>query len=147
MTWTGGGMIEYIKSNLIIPLTRYMEAPYNGLSRYRDYFMGGGISQATYQNDIWAVPGTNASILLVWYNKRVFNRLGIQVPVTFAELEAACDKMVANGVVPFALANKAKYPASFWYMLLATRYGGSGVYLGGQKNAGMGQERLFPRRV
>jgi raffinose/stachyose/melibiose transport system substrate-binding protein len=128
MTWTGGGMIEYVKSKLIIPLTKYMNTAYQTFASYKDYFMGGGISQATYENDIWAVPGTNASILFVWYNKRVFNKLNISVPTTFAELETACDKMVSNGVVPFGLANKAKYPASFWYMLLVTRYGGPDVF-------------------
>ncbi|MDR1105214.1 MAG: extracellular solute-binding protein [Treponema sp.] len=127
-TWTGGGMIEYVKSNLIIPLTKYMNTPYQSLPAYKDYFMEGGINQATYQNDVWATPGLNASVLFVWYSKKIYDRLGLKIPATLAELEANCDKIRAAGIVPFGLANKAKYHASFYYMLLVDRYGGPQVF-------------------
>jgi raffinose/stachyose/melibiose transport system substrate-binding protein len=120
ITWTGGGMIEYINADKIIPLTKYLNQ-----GNYKDYFMDAGIAQATYKGDIWAVPGIAVSVAFLWYNKPVFNSLGITVPSTIPELEAACDKMVANGIIPFGLANKAKYRASFFYMYLVDRYAGT----------------------
>jgi raffinose/stachyose/melibiose transport system substrate-binding protein len=119
VTWTGGGMIEYINADKIIPLTRYLNQ-----NNYKDYFMDAGIAQATYNGDVWAVPVENCSVAGIFYNTAVFDKLGIRVPGTIGELEAVCDKMIANNVIPFGLANKAKYVASFYYMYLVDRYAG-----------------------
>ncbi|GHT77108.1 sugar-binding protein [Spirochaetia bacterium] len=123
LTWTGGGMIEYINADKIIPLTKYLN-----VDNYKNYFMDAGIAQATYKNDIWSIPVENCSVAGIFYNKRLFAENGIQVPTTISELEAACDKFVAKGIIPFALANKAKYVASFYYMYLVDRYAGPQVF-------------------
>jgi raffinose/stachyose/melibiose transport system substrate-binding protein len=120
VTWTGGGMIEYISANRIIPLTKYMNE-----GNFKDYFMDAGMAQATYENDIWAIPVENCSVAGIFYNKRLFDDYGIKVPATLSELETACDKFLANNVIPFGLANKAKYVASFYYMYLVDRYAGA----------------------
>jgi raffinose/stachyose/melibiose transport system substrate-binding protein len=123
VTWTGGGMIEYIAANKISPLTKYLNQ-----NNYKDYFMDAGIAQATYNGDIWAVPVENCSIAGIFYNQALFTEMGIAVPKTIRELEAACDKFVARGIIPFGLANKAKYPASFYYMYLVDRYAGPQLF-------------------
>ncbi|MDR1419569.1 MAG: extracellular solute-binding protein [Treponema sp.] len=132
LTWTGGGMIEYINANRITPLTKYMNQ-----DNYKNYFMDAGIAQATFNGDIWAVPVENCSVAGVFYNKSIFNRLGIQVPVTITELEAACDKFLANNVIPFGLANKAKYVASFYYMYLVDRYAGAQLFADAANRSGV----------
>lgn len=140
ITWTGGGMIEYINANRIIPLTKYMEQ-----DNFKDYFMDAGIAQATYDGDIWCVPLEGCSVAGIYYNKRTFSDLGITVPDTLDELETAMDKMVANGVIPFGLANKAKYVASFYYMYLVDRYAGPEVFANAanRKNGGSFEDEAF----
>jgi raffinose/stachyose/melibiose transport system substrate-binding protein len=121
--WTGGGMIEYIKANQIKDLTDYMTK-----DNYKDKFMDAGIAQATYDNKIWCVPVENMSICGIFYNSEIFKKYNISEPKTLAELEAACDTLVKNKVIPFALVNKEKYEASFYYMYLVDRLGGPKVF-------------------
>ncbi|RIX59566.1 extracellular solute-binding protein [Paenibacillus nanensis] len=45
-----------------------------------------------------------------WYNKELFSKLGIEVPGTWSEMMDAAEKMMAEGIQPFALAGKEKWP-------------------------------------
>lgn len=38
----------------------------------------------------------------IFYNKDIFEELGIEVPTTLTEFYAVCDKLVENGIAPFA---------------------------------------------
>lgn len=119
VTWTGGGMVEYINAKKIIPLTDYMNK-----DNYKDRFMPGGIDMATYNNDIWSVPVDNAIGAFLIINENLFKKYNLEEPTTLTQLETACDTFMKNGIIPFALANKEKYRASFMYMYLVSRYGG-----------------------
>lgn len=119
ISWGGSSLIDYVKSNHVADLTQYMNK-----NNYKDKFIDAGIKQATYNNKIYAVPVENVSVAGFFYNKDVFAKYGIQEPKTISELEAACDKLKANGVTPFALANATKWTGSMYYMYLVTRFGG-----------------------
>jgi raffinose/stachyose/melibiose transport system substrate-binding protein len=121
--WSGGPMVSYIKAGAIADITEYMDK-----DNYKDRFMDGALSQATYDGKLWAVPIESLSIALFFYNKDVFDANGIAVPTTLSELEAACEKLKAAGITPFALSNKSMWPGSMYYMYLVDRYGGSQVF-------------------
>ena len=59
---------------------------------------------------ILSIPFGGLSGCDIFYNKTIFAEVGIEVPETIDELEAACDKLVAAGYVPFALANGSSGP-------------------------------------
>lgn len=123
VTWTGGGMIEYINAGRIIDLTEYMEK-----DNYRDYFMDAGVGMATYDDKIWAVPVENCSIASLYYNSALFEQYDVELPTNQTELEAVCDVFVENGIVPFGLPNKSKYFGSMYYMYLVDRLAGSELF-------------------
>lgn len=58
-----------------------------------------------------------------FYNKAVFERVGIQPPANWEEFLAACDQLKANGITPIGLGSKNQWPAQFWfdYLLLRTQ--------------------------
>jgi raffinose/stachyose/melibiose transport system substrate-binding protein len=118
-SWSGGTMEEYADNGIIADLTPYMNAN-NTKGKYLD----AAISQVTYKDKIWGVPVENVAIALVYYNKDMFAKYGISVPTTLPELEAACDKLKANGIIPFSCANKTSWTGDMFYQYLATRYGG-----------------------
>ena len=93
--WTGGPMVEYIKSGYAQDLTELVDQ--YGL---RDLYTEASLAQCTYEDKIYAVP------------------------TTIAELEALCDQMVADGITPFALANAPQWTGSMYYMYLVARHGG-----------------------
>ena len=122
-TWTGGGMIDYIKAGKIIDLTPYI-AKYDLSNR----LVPASLLQASYEGKIYALPVDSTTIAMVFYNKKLFEENGWTVPTTLTELESLCDKMLAKGIKPFALANKTKWPASMIYMSLVQRIGGTKVF-------------------
>lgn len=118
-TWSGGPMNEYIDSGYAQPLDDLYEK--YGL---KDRFMEGAIEQASYNGKIYAIPVKNISIAGIYYNKDLFAKCGVSVPTTVSELEAACDTFLANGIIPFTLANGPKWTGSMYFQCLAARKGG-----------------------
>ena len=80
--------------------------------------------QATYNNEIYAVPVLNVSVSGVFYNKEMFDKYGLKEPKTISELEKICDTLKENGITPFALGNSTKWQGSMFYQGFATRYAG-----------------------
>lgn len=62
-------------------------------------------SLMNFSGGIYALqPGSDASYFpAVYYNTEIFDQYGLEVPTTLEELYAVCDKLVAEGVVPFAM--------------------------------------------
>ena len=118
-SWTGGPMYEYVNNGLIVDLTSFMEA-----GNYKDKFLDAAIAQGSYQGKIWGFPMTNVGVCTVFYNKEIFERLNLLVPVTIRELENVCDVLIRNKITPFSLANKTQWTGSMYFMFLATHRGG-----------------------
>jgi len=118
-SWTGGPLVEYVKAGFAKPITGlYKEA---GLDKI---YMPAATSQASYNQEIYAVPIINTAICGVFYNKEIFEEYGLKVPQTISEMEKICDKLKKHGIIPFALANSSKWQGSMYYQELATRYAG-----------------------
>ena len=117
--WTGGPMVEYIKSGYAADLTEFVDE--YGL---RDLYTEASLAQCTYEDKIYAIPVKNDSVAVFFYDKAMWAEKGYEVPKTIAELEALCDKMVADGITPFALANQPQWTGSMYYMYLVARHGG-----------------------
>lgn len=59
----------------------------------------------------------------MFYNVKVMEKAGItEMPKTWDEFKAMCDKLKAAGITPIALGSKNRWPAQFWfdYLLLRT---------------------------
>ena len=118
-SWSGGPLAEYIESGYAQPITDlYKEA---GLDKI---YMEAATQQATFNNEIYAVPVINVSVSGVFYNKEMFDKYGLKEPKTISELEKICDTLKENGVTPFALGNSTKWQGSMFYQGFATRYAG-----------------------
>lgn len=119
MSWTGGTMNEYIQAGLLADLTPYFDA-----DNYKDQFLDAGIAQTSVNGNIYGFPCENTAIEGIWYNKDIFARYNIAIPATIAELEAACDTLKANGIIPFSLANMTKWTGMMYYQILPARHSG-----------------------
>lgn len=64
----------------------------------------------------------------VFVNETLFDELGLSVPTTISEMEAVADVLLANGIQPFALGARDKWPALATYMYLVDRYGGINAF-------------------
>jgi raffinose/stachyose/melibiose transport system substrate-binding protein len=117
--WSGGPMNEYINAGYAQPITdMYTE------TGMKDRIMEAGTAQATYEDEVYAVPFFNVALSGIYYNTELFEKYNLEVPTTVSELEKVCDTFLANGITPFALANATKWTGSMYFMNLAARKGG-----------------------
>lgn len=58
---------------------------------------------------MYGIPASN-NIEGIFYNKKIFNELGLEVPKTVEEFEVVCDKLATAGYIPLSLAGKEKWP-------------------------------------
>lgn len=74
-----------------------------------------------YQGHKYFLPLTQHFIGF-FYNKRLFEAHGLQVPTDWDEFLVVCAALKAAGVTPIALGARDKWPAQFWfdYLLLRT---------------------------
>ncbi len=130
-TWGGGPLYEYVKAGQVLDLTPYMDA-----DNYKDRFVPASLSNVTFEDKIWGVPVENSSIAVIWYNKAIFDDLGLTPPATWSELLTVIDTLKANDIIPFALANKTKWTSSMYYMYLVDRLGGPEVFANAATRSG-----------
>ena len=137
MHWGGGPMIEYMKSGFASDITSLYE-------NYCDVdFLKSAIAQCTYNDKMYAIPYGGISGSGIFYNKSIFDKVGVDVPTTIGELEAVCDKLLAAGYTPFSLANGSKWTGSMYFMYLATRYGGTGSFAAAADGSGAFTDEAF----
>ncbi|WP_249902226.1 extracellular solute-binding protein [Paenibacillus sp. PK3_47] len=113
----GGAEIEpYVRSNRLMDLTDFVME--NGLrNQFSDLHLW------TFDNHIYGLPiEGNAEPL--YFNKTLFNKLGIKIPETVDELDSAVRKLKNAGVIPFALGNEDRWPALIFAHYLMDRYAG-----------------------
>ena len=117
--WTGGPMVEYIKSGYAQDVTDLVDQ--YGM---KDLYTEASLAQCTYDDKIYAIPVKNDSVAVFFYDKAMWAEKGYEIPETIDDLEALCDKMVEDGITPFALANAPQWTGSMYYMYLVARHGG-----------------------
>lgn len=117
--WGGGPMAEYYESGFVNDITEM----YNTYDH--PAFIEAAVAQSTYEDKILAVPFNGLSGCDIFYNKTIFEEVGVEVPETIDELEAVCDKLLEAGYTPFSLANSPGWTGSMYFMYLVARHSGN----------------------
>ena len=135
--WGGGPMNEYINSGFGADITE-LYTKYNTVN-----FLPSAVEQCMYNDKMYAIPYGGIGGCGIFYNKTIFEQVGVQVPTTIAELEAVCDKLIAAGYIPFSLANGSKWTGSMYFMYLATRFGGTEAFAKAVEGTGSFTDEAF----
>ena len=138
MSWSGGPMIEYINAGHLYDLTDMVAA-----SDMHDRLLAGGMAQGQYNGRQFAIPGESVAVSALWYNREMFDDLGLSAPTTVAELEEVAEALIANDIIPFALANGPRWTGSMYFMNLATRYAGLEPFQNAVSGAGSFEDASF----
>ncbi|SCK15264.1 carbohydrate ABC transporter substrate-binding protein, CUT1 family [Variovorax sp. HW608] len=124
MNWGGGILREYVKAGQIVDLTPYLAKD----AGFRERFLRTAFDATTSQGKTYGLPGENTAGVVIYYNTEIFAKFGLTPPRTWPELLKVVEALKAKDVAPFALANKAKWPGSMYYMYLVDRIGGPDVF-------------------
>lgn len=75
----------------------------------------------------YAFPYAGNEMILIFYNKELFEKFGVKVPTTYDELKLAVETFNKNDIVPLSVFAKEKWPGVALFDVFATRKDEGGV--------------------
>ncbi len=97
-----------IRNGAVLPLDEYLDGPsWEGDRTWRESFLPGSLDRYEHQGKIYGIPFLY-SINAVWYSKNLFEEHGWEIPRTWDEFFALCEKIRAQGIWPLAF--QGRYP-------------------------------------
>lgn len=115
--YAGNRMSPFVKAGLFADVSDVWSA--NKL----DESLASAAGAMTIDGKKWGVPYTYYQ-WGIYYRADLFAKLGINPPKTWEELIAACAKLKAEGIAPFAIGTKALWPTAGWFDYLDLRVNG-----------------------
>ena len=103
--YAGNRMAPFVEAGLFEPVDDVWEE--NGLNEQ----LKSAAASMTQDGKKWGVPYTYYQ-WGIYYRADIFEEQGITPPKTWDELIAACEKLNAAGIKPFAIGTKALWPTS-----------------------------------
>ncbi|MDQ0974232.1 raffinose/stachyose/melibiose transport system substrate-binding protein [Neobacillus niacini] len=122
MTWSDGFIKPYVEGDMLAPLDDIVKND----ADLKDAFIPGVKESYAVDGKTYGLP-LELNISYVFYNKEIFKKYNLEVPKTFEEYKNVVKTLADNGVVPATVGAKDGWPASFWFMYLADRIGGSTI--------------------
>lgn len=127
-TWPAASVLAgYARTGKVAPLDDYYEK--YGWENVDAFYRG----RNSYQGKLYAVP-MEQDLMGVYYNKAMFEELGLDVPKTYAEFKDVVEKIKAAGRIPIAFGNRDRWPATNTMSLIlgltAGRAGEEKVFFG-----------------
>lgn len=101
---------QYAKAGALVPLDAYVKQ-FGWDKTFAPWALKLGISNGK----LYSLP-SELETMLLWYNKTLFDSMGLKAPKTTAELNAVADKLSAAGITPFAAGNKEWKGVNEWYI-------------------------------
>ena len=113
-SWGGSLMGEYADAKRLLDLTKELKN-----------IPGSAAAQQamTWKGKIYGVSPFFA-IAGLYLNEDIFDKYNLKVPTTIDEMENVADKLMANGIQPFVVGARDKWPVLAMYMYLVDRFGG-----------------------
>lgn len=115
--YAGNRMAPFVSAGLFEPIDDVWQQ--GGL----DDQLKSAASALTQDGKKWGVPYTYYQ-WGIYYRKDIFAKEGITPPKNWDELLAACAKLKADGITPFAIGTKALWPTGGWFDYLDLRVNG-----------------------
>jgi glucose/mannose transport system substrate-binding protein len=109
----------YVVTGMMEPLTDLFDE-----WGVKDKFPQGLLDIVSYEGDIYSVPVNVHRGNIVFYNKEIFDELGLEEPTNWAEFIDAMNTAQEAGYVPLAMGDKNKWPAGqLFEAIMVAEYG------------------------
>ena len=109
MSWTGERVKRFARGEKALDLTSYLDED----TKWRDSFLPAFLNNTTVDGKTYAIP-YRSGIMYMMYNKEVFKKNSIEIPTTWDEFLAVCEKLKGTDVTPIAFGNSSPWYASWW---------------------------------
>ncbi|VBB05714.1 Hypothetical protein LUCI_0925 [Lucifera butyrica] len=122
-TWPGGFLKPFVEEGKVFAIGTLL----NQDAAWKGRFNDGVFAPVTFNGRIYAIPHGQA-IAVMFYNTRIFQEQGIEVPKTFTEFKEVCRKLREAGIVPIAASAKDAWIAGQFMLQMALGIGGMDLY-------------------
>ncbi|MFF7524112.1 extracellular solute-binding protein [Streptomyces pseudovenezuelae] len=132
--WGGGTLRTYVEAGQVEDLTPWFEEQ----SEIKKGLFPSSFGAATVDGKIYAMPCEAVQPIILYYNRKVFEQVGVKPPQSWDDIMALVPRFNAKGIAPFALGGQSRWTNMMWLEFLFDRIGGSEVFQAiaeGEKNA------------
>ena len=116
-TWAAGFAKPFVDSGKVLCLDDYM-------ADIKDKLLAGITQNFTYDGKVYGLP-LQMQAGALYCNTELFDTNGVKIPETYEELLAAVKAFNAKGITPMTCGAKDKWPAMWYYDILALRTAGA----------------------
>ncbi|MDN3025940.1 extracellular solute-binding protein [Streptomyces sp. S.PB5] len=132
--WGGGTLRTYVEAGQVDDLTPWFDENPDIKNRLFPASFGA----ATVDGKIYAMPFESVEPIVLFYNKKVFDDVGVEPPKSWDDIMALVPKFNAEGIAPFSLGGQSRWTNMMWLEFLFDRIGGPEVFqavFDGEKDA------------
>ena len=132
--WGGGGLKSWVDAGQAEDLTSWFDEN----SDVKDKIFPAAFGAATVDGKIYAMPGETVTPIVLFYDKRSFEKIGAQPPQSWGDIMDLVPKFNAKGIAPFSLGGQSRWTNMMWLEFLFDRIGGPEVFqaaFDGEKDA------------
>jgi len=132
--WGGGTLRTYVEAGRVEDLTSWFDAH----SDIKKRLFPSSFAAATVDGKIYAMPCETVQPIILYYNRRVFEKIGAEPPKSWDDIMALVPRFNAKGIAPFSLGGQSRWTNMMWLEFLFDRIGGAQLFQSiteGEKNA------------
>ena len=122
--WGGGGLREYVKNDQVEDLTSF----FSENAALKDKLFPSAFEAATVDGKIYALPAETVQPIVLYYNKKVFDKVGAQPPQSWTDVMNLVQQFNSAGVAPFSLGGQSRWTNMMWLEFLLDRQAGPEVF-------------------
>jgi raffinose/stachyose/melibiose transport system substrate-binding protein len=120
--WGGGTLKDYVAANKVEDLTPALGAT------VKAKYLPSVVNVASFGGKLYGVPVNGTQPVVLYYNKTLLAKVGVQPPKTWDDLLSAVAKLKSAGIAPISLAGGSKWPDLMYLEYLVDRLGGPTVF-------------------
>ncbi|MFG2074195.1 extracellular solute-binding protein [Nonomuraea maritima] len=132
--WGGGTLRSYVQAGQVDDLTSFFDEN----TALKDRLFPSSFGAATIDGKIYAMPCETMQPIVLYYDKRAFEKIKAEPPQSWGDIMALVPKFNAAGIAPFSLGGQSRWTNMMWLEFLFDRMGGPEVFqavFDGEKDA------------
>jgi raffinose/stachyose/melibiose transport system substrate-binding protein len=122
--WGGGGLKSYVDADQVEDLTDW----FGQNAELKDSIFPSAFGAATVGGKIYAMPVETTTPIVLYWNKRVFDKVGAQPPQSWGDIMDLVPKFNDQGIAPFSLGGQSRWTNMMWLEFMFDRIGGPEVF-------------------
>ena len=123
--WGGGGLKAYVEAGQVEDLTDWFN---NEQADLKNSIFPSAFTAATVNGKLYAIPGETVTPIVLFYDKRSFEKIGAQPPQSWGDIMDLVPKFNEKGIAPFSLGGQSRWTNMMWLEFLFDRIGGAEVF-------------------